>query len=112
MGRRWCPTDVARGRAQRAGALASVGRAAYDSVMDPASLSARRTFRWNDGVSALGYEAVEASTEELVWFRWSHVPGQGRLEETRQTRAEFDAAGPLRAMPAPAEAALRTWLAR
>lgn len=105
--------DVGKGGARSARhALATGGRAAYDSAMDPSSLSARRTFRWNDGVSALGYDAVEASADELLWFRWSHVPGEGRLDEMRQTRAEFDAAGPPRSMPAPAEAALRAWLAR
>lgn len=79
---------------------------------DPSVLSAQRTFRWNDGVSALGYEAVDASPAELVWFRWSHVPGEGRLDEVRQSRTDFDRAGPARAMPAPAEASLRAWLAQ
>lgn len=74
--------------------------------------ASRRTFRWNDGESVLGYDAVEATAEELVWFRWSHVPGEGRIDELRQSREAFESVGPAREMPAPAEAALRAFLAR
>lgn len=64
------------------------------------SLSSR-TFRWNDGTSTEGYDAVELDERGLVWFRWSHLHGAGgRIEAGRQSFAAFLASGPLLAPPA------------
>jgi hypothetical protein len=61
---------------------------------------ASRTFRWNDGTSTEGYEAVELDEAGLSWFRWSHLHGAGgRIETGRQTFAAFLEAGPLLAPP-------------
>lgn len=80
-------------------------------MTSPASLRSRRTFRWNDGESPHAYQGVEASQDELVFFRWSHVHGEGRIDEVRQPAAAFLVDGPCRPMPGPAQAALRAWLA-
>jgi hypothetical protein len=62
---------------------------------------ASRTFRWNDGTSTEGYDAVELDDAGLVWFRWSHRHGAGgRREAGRQTFAGFLEAGPLLTPPA------------
>ena len=64
------------------------------------------TIRWNDGVSAERYEAVEARRDGLVWYAWSHVPGRGRHDEYAQSFADFLRDGPPRPMPAHARAEL------
>lgn len=58
------------------------------------------TFRWNDGVDAEGYEAVEATAEGLVWYAWSHVPGRGRHDQCHQGYEAFLRDGSLRKAPA------------
>ena len=61
---------------------------------------ATRTFRWNDGTSTDGYEAVEVEAGGLRWFRWSHVHGAGgRSELGVQSFATFLAEGPPLAVP-------------
>lgn len=73
---------------------------------DPRRWAEARTFRWNDGESTEGYQAVEVDGEGLLWFRWSHVHGEGRVDEARQSFAGF-LDGPLRPCPKPIEDQLR-----
>lgn len=57
------------------------------------------TFRWNDGVDAERYDAVEATQDGLVWYAWSHTHGRGRHDEAHQSYEAFLREGPLRALP-------------
>jgi len=57
------------------------------------------TLRWNDGVDAERYDAVEVGDEGLVWYAWSHVHGRGRENEVRQSFESYRRDGALRAMP-------------
>lgn len=62
---------------------------------------ATRTFRWNDGASTEGYDAVELDDDALAWFRWSHRHGAGgRIDAGRQSFAAFLAEGPPLSAPA------------
>jgi hypothetical protein len=58
------------------------------------------TFRWNDGLDAERYDAVEVREHDLLWYAWSHVHGSGRTDEATQSFESFLESGPLRAMPA------------
>ena len=69
-----------------------------------------KTVRWNDGVDAERYEAVEAREDGLVWYAWSHVQGQGRHDECAQSYADFLREGPLRPMPPQARAELEAFV--
>ena len=64
-------------------------------VMSDARPSTSRTFRWNDGTSTTGYAAVELSVQRgAEWYRWSHVPGEGRIEGPVQSLADLVENGP------------------
>ena len=64
------------------------------------------TFRWNDGVDAERYDAVEVRVDGLVWYAWSHQHGRGRHDEATQSFEAFLRDGPLRAIPVHAAAEL------
>lgn len=53
-----------------------------------------KTFRWNDGRRTDHYEAAEVIGNEVTWFEWSHVHGNGRREVARQTLASLLLDGP------------------
>ena len=57
-----------------------------------------KTWRWNAG-SRDGYEAVEATTGGLHWYRWSHLAEGGRHDEMEQSLQGFRKDGPLRSLP-------------
>lgn len=81
--------------------------------MDPRSLARERTFRWTLGDDTTdGYEAVETRGAELVWYRWSHVHGEGRSDEATQTATSLRAEGPLRRAPPWVLAELHAWAAQ
>lgn len=68
-------------------------------MSDP-RIPASRTFRWNDGSSTAGYHAVELSRADGArWYRWSHVPGEGRIEEAHQSLEDLLAHGPAGSPP-------------
>lgn len=70
------------------------------------------TYRWNDGVSAERYEAVEVRSDGLFWYGWSHLHGVGRTDEATQSFDDFLARGPLRPMPSFAREELESFVRR
>lgn len=59
-----------------------------------------KTWRWSDGVSTEGYDALELAGGTLTYFSWSHEFGEGgRREHGRQTTERFLRDGPLVTVP-------------
>ena len=58
-----------------------------------------KTFRWNDGVDADGYRAVEVRPDGLFFYEWSHLHAEGRTGELLQSLTDFRALGPARPVP-------------
>ena len=58
-----------------------------------------KAFRWNDGIDTESYGAVELRSDGLLFYRWSHVHGEGQRSELLQTFSDFRARGPARAVP-------------
>ena len=57
------------------------------------------TFRWNDGDDVGRYAAVEAGPEGLCFYVWSHLHGEGRIDEVTQSWEAFRSDGPARPVP-------------
>ena len=75
--------------------------------------SGHRTWRWRHDDDYARYEAVETRDDGLSFFAHSHVPGEdGIYRREDQSFEDFDANGPLWAMPEGAERELRAWLAK
>ncbi|MGF1469822.1 MAG: hypothetical protein ACFCGT_27165 [Sandaracinaceae bacterium] len=74
--------------------------------------SRHRTWRWlPDPEDADRYQAVRTTDRGLLWYAWSHLPGEdGPHDEAEQSYPAFRAEGPLRPLPAEAEAELRAWV--
>lgn len=58
-----------------------------------------RTLRWNDGADTSGYSAAEVRGDEVRWFSWSHVHGEGLRELGVQTRHALVENGPPLSVP-------------
>jgi hypothetical protein len=63
-------------------------------VHDRLRLLTSRTFRWNDGADTSGYFAAEVRDDEVRWFAWSHVHGEGARELGLQTHDALAREGP------------------
>jgi hypothetical protein len=68
-------------------------------VTDRSRLLTGRTFRWNDGADTTGYLAAEVRGDEVRWFAWSHVHGEGPRELGVQSLEEVTRVGPPVAVP-------------